>query len=92
MLKKYINFNTEKRENTINSFERDFFKLIINSVCGKTIENLRKRINVRLFNNEKDYSKHVNKRTFISKKIFDKNFAAIHEIKPVLTLSKPIYA
>ena len=55
------------------------------------MENLRKRINVRPVNNEKDYLKHVNKPTFISQKIFDKNFAAIHEIKPVLTLDKPIY-
>ena len=42
-------------------------------------------------NNEKGYLKHVSKPTFISTKIFDKNSAAIHEIKPVLTLSKPIY-
>ena len=42
-------------------------------------------------NNEKHYLKHVRKSTFISRKIFDKNYAAIHEIKPVLTLNKPIY-
>ena len=41
--------------------------------------------------NEKDYLKHVSKPSFISTKIFDKNYAAIHEIKPVLTLNKPIY-
>ena len=41
-------------------------------------------------NNEKDYLKHVSKPTFISTKIFDKNYAAIHEIKPILTLNKPI--
>ena len=64
---------------------------MINSVYGKTMETLRKRINVRLVNNEKNYSKHVNKPIFISLKIFDKNFAAIHEIKPILTLNKPIY-
>ena len=50
-MKKYIDFNTEKRTNTANSFEKDFFKLMINSVYGKTMENLRKRINVRLVNN-----------------------------------------
>ena len=64
---------------------------MINSVYGKAMENLRKRINVRIVNNEKDYLKHVNKPTFISQKIFDKNFAAIYEIKPVLTMNKPIY-
>ena len=53
-MKKYIDFNTEKKKkNVANSFEKDFLKLIINSVYGKTIENLRKRINVRPVNNEK---------------------------------------
>ena len=41
--------------------------------------------------NEKDCLKHSNKSTFISTKIFNKNYDAIHEIKPVLTLNKPIY-
>ena len=64
---------------------------MISKVYGKRMENLRKRINVRPVNNEKDCLKHVSKPTFISQKIFDKNFAAIHEIKPVVTLNKPIY-
>ena len=47
-MKKYIDFNTEKRTNAANSFEKYFFKLMINSVYVKTIENLRKGISVRL--------------------------------------------
>ena len=68
-----------------------FFKLMINSIYGKTMENLRKRINVKLVNNEKDFLKYTSRPTHIAHKIFDKNYAAIHEIKPVLRLSKPIY-
>ena len=85
-MKIYINFNTEKRTNA-NSFKKNFFKLMINFVYGKTMENLRKR----LVNNEKDFLKYTSKPTHITHKIFDKNYVAIHEIKPVLTLNKPIY-
>ena len=53
--------------------------------------NLWKRINVRLVNNEKDFLKYTSRPTHISHKIFDKKYAAIHEIKSVLTLNKPIY-
>ena len=90
-MKKYIHFNTEKRKNATNDFEKDFFKLMINSVFGKTMENLRKRIHVRLVNNEIDVLKYTNKPTYVIYKLFDKDFAAIHEIKSVLVLNKPIY-
>ena len=90
-MKKYIDFNTEKRKNAVNDFGKDFFKLMINSVYGNTMENLRKRINVRFVNNEKDFLKYTSKPTYVIHKLFDKDYAAIHEIKPVLILSKPIY-
>ena len=56
---------------------------MINSVYGKTMENLRKTVSVKIMNNEKHYLKHVSKPTFISREIFDKHYAAIHEIKPI---------
>ena len=56
-MKKYIDFNTEKRMNDANDFEKDFFKLMIDSVYEKAMENLRKIINVRLVNNEKGFLK-----------------------------------
>ena len=90
-MKKYVDFNTEKRKNAANDFEKDVFKLMVNSVYGKTMENLRKRINVRSVNNEKDFLKHTSKPTYVTHKLLDKDFAAIHEIKPVLMLNKPIY-
>ena len=55
------------------------------------MENLRKRINVRLVNNAKNYKKYVSKPSFVSQEIFSENFVAIHVIKPVLILDKTIY-
>ena len=52
-----------------------------NSAFGKTMENLRKRISVKLINNAKDYVRCIRKPSFVSRKIFSKNFVAIHEIK-----------
>ena len=81
-LKKYIDFNTNKRKNATDSFEKDFFKLMNNSVFG----NLRKRISVKLVNNGEDYIRYISKPSFVSQKISSKNFVAIHKIRPVLTL------
>ena len=55
-----VNFNTEKRRNA-NSFEKDFFQLMNNTVYGKTMGNLQKIINVRLVNNEKDLLKYTSR-------------------------------
>ena len=55
------------------------------------MENLRRRICVELIKNAKDYVKYVSRPSFVSQKIFSKNFVAVHKIKVVLTLNKPIY-
>ena len=62
-----------------------------NSTSDKTMEYLRKRIKVRLVNNVGNYKKYINKPSFVWQKVFNKSFVAIQEIKPVLTLDKPIY-
>ena len=90
-MKKYIDFNTKKRMSATNDFEKDFFKLMMNSVYGKTMENLRKIINVKFANNKKDFLKYASKPTYVTHKLFNKNFSAIHEVKQVLVLNKPIY-
>ena len=90
-LGKFVHFNTEKRMHAANEFEKDFFKLMVNCVYGKTMEDLRKRVNVKLVNNRRDYVKCVSRPTFVSQKILSRNLVAIHKVKPVLLLNKPIY-
>ena len=65
--------------NAANSFEKYFLKLIINSVYGKTMENFRNKINVRLVNNDTGFLKYTSRPTHITQKIFGKNYAAIHK-------------
>ena len=90
-LKQYIDFNTEKRKHAKNTFEKDFFKLMINSVFGKTMENLRKRVDVKLVTKEKKLDKLTSKPTYVSSKIFNENLMAVHKIKETLTLNRPAY-
>ena len=90
-LKKYIDFNTNKRKNAKNAFEKDFFKLMNNSVFGKTMENLRKRVDVRLVTDDKKFIKLTSKPSYVSSKIFNKNLVAVHKIKETLTLNRPAY-
>ena len=87
----YIEFSTEKRTSAANSFEKSFFKLMVNSVYGKTMENLRKIIKVRPVNNETDLIKYTSRPTHITHKIFGRNYDFIHEFKAVLTLYNGIY-
>ena len=90
-LKEYIDFNTEMRKNAKNSFEKDFFKLMNNSVFGKTMENVRKRTNIELVTDEKRLNKLSAKPTYVSSKIFNENLVAVHTKKERLLLDKPSY-
>ena len=90
-LKQYIDFNTQKRTNAKNSFEKDFFKLMNNSVFGKTMENIRKRVDVRLVTNKENLLKLSSKPTYVSSKIFNENLVAVHKIKETLTMNRPAY-
>ena len=81
-LAKYIDFNTNKRSTAKNAFEKDFFfffKLMNNAVFGKTLENLRKRINLKLTSNEDIYTKHASRANFISGKMFNENLLQLIE-------------
>ena len=70
---KRIHFDTEKRKEAKNSFEKDFFKLMNNSVFGKTMENIRKRSNIYLQTDPGHLLRQIAKPTFVSCKIFHEN-------------------
>ena len=62
-----------------------------NSVFGKTVENLCKRVDVRLVTDEKKLDKLTSKPTYVSFKIFNENLMAVHKVKETLTLNRPAY-
>ena len=90
-LKEYIDLNTKLRMKATNAFEKDFFKLMNNAVFGKTMENIRKRVDIRLVHSEKKAQKLVNKPNFEHLTIFDENLVAIHMKKTMLYHNKPVY-
>ena len=87
----YINKNTELRKTAANSFEKDFFKLMNNSVFGKTIENIRKRQNIILVDNRAKAAKLTSRPNFNRTTIFDKNLIAVHMKKTEVYFNKPVY-
>ena len=90
-MRPYIDLNTNLRTASKNDFEKDFFKLMNNSVFGKTMENIRNRVDIRLVNEEKQAKKLVSKPTFERRKIFCKDLAAVHMKRTKIMFDKPIY-
>jgi len=86
----YINFNNEKRKLAQNDFEKDFYKLLNNSLFGRTIMNQRKFKNIYLVD-ELKLTKYVSKPHFDCSKKFDNNLHAVHMKKLIVKLDKPIY-
>ena len=87
----YIQLNTDLRTRATTEFEKDFFKLMNNSVFGKTMENVRNRVDVRLVNDETKWNKLARKHSFKSMTIFTENLVAAHMKRTSVKLSKPIY-
>ena len=90
-LEPYIMMNTELRKNAKNDFEKDFFKLMNNSVCRKTMENIRNRVDIRLVNNRRKAEKFATKPNFKHLTIFDENLVAVHTKRTKLKFNKPVY-
>lgn len=100
-LKQYIDLNTSLRQTAKSQFEQDFFKLLNNSIFGKTLENVENRINVKLVNKWSDNTNKtkrtytadllISKPNFHSVSVFSENFVAIQMKPDKILLDKPIY-
>lgn len=90
-LSEYIMYNTAKRAQAKNAFEKDFFKLMNNSVFGKTMENIRKRVDVKLVTSEAKLASLVSKPNYVSCKIFGEDLVAVHNRKENLLMNRPTY-
>ena len=84
-------FNTQLRTRAKNNFERDFFKLMNNSMFGKTMENIRKHRDINLTTNEEAYLMRVMKLNFKSGIIFSENLMECKMEKTSVIMNKPIY-
>ena len=90
-LKPFIEFNTEKRKNAKHDFEKDLFKLMNNSVYGKTMENVRKHGDYELVNTPERFQKLVNKPLFKHRHIINEDLVIVEKDKHTVELNKPIY-
>ena len=90
-LEPYIKFNTKLRKKAKNNFEKDLFKLMNNSVFGKSIQDQRKHLNIKLALTEKQASRWLIKPNFESFNILDEDKVLIKMRKTVVKLDKPIY-
>ena len=90
-LKSYIDLNTQKRTDAKNSFKKGFFKLMNDSVFGKTMENIRKRSNVKLDTDSEKLVKIASKPTYVGSKIFNEDLVGVNVKRPTIKLNRPSY-
>ncbi|CAH1104394.1 unnamed protein product [Psylliodes chrysocephalus] len=96
-LKNYIDLNTSLRNNAKNEFEKDLFKLLVNAIFGKTMENIEKRINVRLCTRWTTKTRSIGARALIAKpefkscSVFNENLVAVQLGKTKIIHDKPLY-
>ena len=90
-LKPYIDMNTKLRKEAKNEFEKDFFKLMNNSVFGKTMENVRKHRDIKLVTTDKRRNQLASETNYHTTKYFSENLITIEMKKTKSKMNKPIY-
>lgn len=86
----FIDLCTKKRQQSTNKFEQDQFKKLANSTFGKTIQNVRNYINVKLHTNVKSLEKAIANHTFKNFVILESNLVQTNHFLPVITHDKPL--
>ena len=90
-LKEYIDFNSKQRALSTNTFDKDFYKLKNNALFGKTMEDVRKRINYKLVTDDEKFEKLARSPFFHDRDIITEDIIGVHMLKPKVTLDKPIF-
>ena len=90
-LKPYIDINTELRKQAKKDFEKDFFKLMNNTVFGKTMENVRKHRDIKLVTTDKKRNQLVSEPNYHTRKWFSENLLAIEMKNTKVKMNKPVY-
>ena len=90
-LKPHIEMNNKHRKNAKNEFEKDFFKLMNNSVFGKTMENVRNHRDIKLVNTYEKLSKYAYEPNFKNVKCFSEDLLGVEMRKVVVRMYKPVY-
>ena len=89
--KPYIDSNSRKRAAAKNAFEKDYYKYKNNSLFGKTMEDVRKRMNYKLVNDVNKMNKLISSPLFIDRDIIDEDIVGVKMVKSEIELCKPIY-
>ena len=89
-LKPYIDMNTDLRKDAKNDFEKDFFKLMNNSVFGKTMENVRNHRDIKLVTKNAQRRKYVSEPNYMTSKCFSEDLMAIEMRKTEVLMNKPV--
>ena len=90
-LKPYIDMNTELRKAAKNDFEKDLFKLMNNSVFGKTMENIRNHRDIKLVTTDKKRSKLVSEPNYHTINLISEDLSITEMKKTKIKMNKPIY-
>ena len=90
-MKTYIMLNTRLKKTAKNEFEKNYFKLMNNSVFGKKMENIRNHKDMKLVTSEQKYQKYVMKPNFKDGHPFSKYLFALEMGKTEIKMNKPVY-